>query len=106
MNGPDPTLVINQNFDLNKSRQNFHHSLKSLKEHHKISNIPKFRCLTRIHNIHIMLLKDNCICTFIAVVYSFFFFMKNDHTHLNIFFPGRIAAKVDAMILPNYMTSD
>jgi hypothetical protein len=29
------------NFDLNKSRQNFHHSLK---EHHKISNIPKFRC--------------------------------------------------------------
>jgi hypothetical protein len=32
---------INQNFDLNKSRQKFHHSLK---EHHKISNIPKFRC--------------------------------------------------------------
>jgi hypothetical protein len=30
-----------QNFDLNKSRQEFHHSLK---EHHKISNIPKFRC--------------------------------------------------------------
>ena len=30
-----------QNFDLNKSRQTFHHSLK---EHHKISNIPKFRC--------------------------------------------------------------
>ena len=30
-----------QNFDLNKSRQKFHHSLK---EHHKISNIPKFRC--------------------------------------------------------------
>jgi hypothetical protein len=29
------------NFDLNKSRQTFHHSLK---EHHKISNIPKFRC--------------------------------------------------------------
>jgi hypothetical protein len=31
------------NFDLNKSRQKFHHSLK---EHHKISNtgIPKFRC--------------------------------------------------------------
>jgi hypothetical protein len=29
-----------QNFDLNKSRQKFH----SLKEHHKISNIPKFRC--------------------------------------------------------------
>ena len=28
-------------FDLNKSRQKFHHSLK---EHHKISNIPKFRC--------------------------------------------------------------
>ena len=25
------------NFDLNKSRQKFHHSLK---EHHKISNIP------------------------------------------------------------------
>jgi hypothetical protein len=32
---------INQNFDLNKSKQNFHHSMK---EHHKISNIPKFRC--------------------------------------------------------------
>jgi hypothetical protein len=32
---------INQNFDLNKSRQKFHHSMK---EHHKISNIPKFRC--------------------------------------------------------------
>jgi hypothetical protein len=30
-----------QNFDLNKSRQKFHHSFK---EHHKISNIPKFRC--------------------------------------------------------------
>jgi hypothetical protein len=29
------------NFDLNKSRQKFHNSLK---EHHKISNIPKFRC--------------------------------------------------------------
>ena len=28
-------------FDLNKSRQKFHHSLK---EHHKISDIPKFRC--------------------------------------------------------------
>jgi hypothetical protein len=30
-----------QNFDLDKFRQTFHHSLK---EHHKISNIPKFRC--------------------------------------------------------------
>ena len=29
------------NFDLTMSSQNFHHSLK---EHHKISNIPKFRC--------------------------------------------------------------
>jgi hypothetical protein len=29
------------NFDLDKCRQKFHHSLK---EHHKISNIPKFRC--------------------------------------------------------------
>jgi hypothetical protein len=29
------------NFDLDKPRQKFHHSLK---EHHKISNIPKFRC--------------------------------------------------------------
>ena len=29
------------NFDLDKSGQKFHHSLK---EHHKISNIPKFRC--------------------------------------------------------------
>jgi nicotinamide riboside kinase len=36
VNGPN-----NQNFDLNKSRQKFHHRLK---EHHKISNIPKFRC--------------------------------------------------------------
>jgi hypothetical protein len=30
-----------QNFDLDKSRQKFH---RGLKEHHKISNIPKFRC--------------------------------------------------------------
>jgi hypothetical protein len=30
-----------QHFDLDKARQTFHHSLK---EHHKISNIPKFRC--------------------------------------------------------------
>jgi hypothetical protein len=30
-----------QNFDPDKSRQKFYHSLK---EHHKISNIPKFRC--------------------------------------------------------------
>jgi hypothetical protein len=30
-----------QNFDLDKSRQKFHHNLK---EHRKISNIPKFRC--------------------------------------------------------------
>jgi hypothetical protein len=29
------------NFDLNKSRQKFQDNLK---EHHKISNIPKFRC--------------------------------------------------------------
>jgi hypothetical protein len=29
------------NFDLDRSWQKFHHSLK---EHHKISNIPKFRC--------------------------------------------------------------
>jgi hypothetical protein len=29
------------NFDLDKSGQKFH---RSLKEHHKISNIPKFRC--------------------------------------------------------------
>jgi hypothetical protein len=29
------------NFDLDKSGQKCHHSLK---EHHKISNIPKFRC--------------------------------------------------------------
>jgi hypothetical protein len=29
------------NFDRDKSGQKFHHSLK---EHHKISNIPKFRC--------------------------------------------------------------
>jgi hypothetical protein len=30
-----------QNFDLDKSRQQFHHSFK---EYHKISNIPQFRC--------------------------------------------------------------
>jgi hypothetical protein len=30
-----------QNFDLDKSRHKCHHSLK---EHHKIINIPKFRC--------------------------------------------------------------
>ena len=30
-----------QHFDLNKFRQNVR---QSLKEHHKISNIPKFRC--------------------------------------------------------------
>ena len=30
-----------QNFDLDKSKQTFHHSLK---EHHKISNMSKFRC--------------------------------------------------------------
>jgi hypothetical protein len=29
------------NLDLDKPGQQFHHSLK---EHHKISNIPKFRC--------------------------------------------------------------
>jgi hypothetical protein len=37
-------LPNEQNFDLNKSRQKFHHSLKE--ESHKISNIPKFRCET------------------------------------------------------------
>jgi hypothetical protein len=36
-----PILPNEQKFDLNKSRQKFHHGLK---EHHKISNIPKFRC--------------------------------------------------------------
>ena len=30
-----------QNFDLDKARQKYHHSLK---EHRKISKIPKFRC--------------------------------------------------------------
>jgi hypothetical protein len=34
-------LISEQNFDLDKSRQKFHHSLK---ERHKISNIPAFRC--------------------------------------------------------------
>ena len=34
-------LPNEQNFDLDTSRQKCHHSLK---EHHKISNIPKFRC--------------------------------------------------------------
>ena len=35
------SLYNEQNFDLDKSRQTFHHSLK---EHHQISNTPKFRC--------------------------------------------------------------
>ena len=35
-----PTAPNKTNFDLDKSRQKFHHSLK---EYHKISNIPKFR---------------------------------------------------------------
>jgi hypothetical protein len=30
-----------QNFDIDKSEQKFHHSLK---EYHKVNNIPKFRC--------------------------------------------------------------
>ena len=40
-------LPNEQNFDRDKSRQKFHHSLK---EHHKISNIPKFRkiCLATV----------------------------------------------------------
>jgi hypothetical protein len=38
---PKDLFPNEQNFDLDKSRQTFHHSLK---EHHKISNIPKFRC--------------------------------------------------------------
>jgi hypothetical protein len=41
LNQPIDLSPYNQNFDLGKSRQIFHHSLK---EHHKISNIPKFRC--------------------------------------------------------------
>ena len=39
--GNRPIPYNEQNFDLDKCRQTFHHSLK---EHHKISNIPKFRC--------------------------------------------------------------
>jgi hypothetical protein len=38
---PIDHLRNRQNFDLNKSRQKFHYSLK---EHHKISNISKIRC--------------------------------------------------------------
>ena len=38
---PMDHLHYRLNFDLNKSRQKFHHSFK---ERHKISNIPKFRC--------------------------------------------------------------
>jgi hypothetical protein len=34
-------LPNEQNFDLDKSRQKIYHGLK---EHHKISNISKFRC--------------------------------------------------------------
>jgi hypothetical protein len=40
-------LPNKQNFDLDKCRQKFHHSLK---EHHKISNILKFRCKIQIQN--------------------------------------------------------
>ena len=39
--GESDHLRNRPNFDLNKSRQKFH---QTLKEHHKISNIPKFRC--------------------------------------------------------------
>jgi hypothetical protein len=51
---------INQNFDLNKSRQKFHHSMK---EHHKISNIPKFRCemLYNADNIALRILQFSVI---------------------------------------------
>ena len=38
---PMDPLRNKQNFDLDKSRQKYHHSLK---EHRKISKIPKFRC--------------------------------------------------------------
>ena len=34
-------IQVSINFELDKSRQKFYHSLK---EHHKISNMPKFRC--------------------------------------------------------------
>jgi hypothetical protein len=46
----EPTVIIirsidlspyESNFDLDMPGQKFHHSLK---EHHKISSIPKFRC--------------------------------------------------------------
>ena len=40
--GNGPKFPDEQNFDLDKSRQKFHDSLK---EHHKISNIPKFQLL-------------------------------------------------------------
>ena len=51
---------INQNFELNKSRQIFH---RSLKEHHKISNIPKFRCkmLENVDNIALRSLQFSVI---------------------------------------------
>jgi hypothetical protein len=41
VDSPMDHLHYRLNFDLNTSRQKFHHSLK---EHNKISNIPKFRC--------------------------------------------------------------
>jgi hypothetical protein len=40
-NDPMDLLPNEQNFDLDKSLQKFHHSLK---EHHKISNMRKFCC--------------------------------------------------------------
>ena len=61
---------INQNFELNKSRQKFHHSLK---EHHKISNIPKFRLqhfATKLWNI------TNFVMLFQAVLKFLFRLVK------------------------------
>jgi hypothetical protein len=40
---PMDLLPNEHNFDLDKSRQKFHHNLK---EHRTISIIPKFRCET------------------------------------------------------------
>jgi hypothetical protein len=38
---PNDLFPNERHFDLDMSKQIFHHSLK---EHYKISNIPKFRC--------------------------------------------------------------
>jgi hypothetical protein len=57
-----------QNFDLDESRQRFYHSLK---EHHKISNIPKFRCemLLNADNIAFSEGHNSEVCRFSVILH-------------------------------------